>query len=127
MKALIWKRHAARNRSFKVCTDLIIYCGFLQPLFQPEFSDQIMCLKEVYFRAEVLPKALRWDLIGLHFRALEILVNNETFSPNVETVVILVAGFSFSELSKHGCLLVKNTILFVFFPITKGSPLSRRM
>lgn len=75
----------------------------------------------------MLPKALRWDLIGLHIRVLEILVSNETFFPNVESVVILVAGFSFSELSKHGCLLDKNTILFVFFPITKGSPLSRRM
>lgn len=57
----------------------------------------------------MLPKALRWDLIGLHIRVLEILVNNETFFPNVKSVVILVAGFSFSELSKHGCLLVKNT------------------
>ena len=75
----------------------------------------------------MLPKALRWDLIGLHIRVLEMLVNNETFFPNVESVVILVAGFSFTELSKHGCLVVKNMVLFVFFPIPKGSPLPRRM
>ena len=55
LKALICKRNAARNGSFRVFTDLIIYYGFLQTFLQPKFSDQIMCPQKVYFRAKMLP------------------------------------------------------------------------
>lgn len=73
-------------------------------------------MSNLYFKAKKLPIALSMDWMDLTVGVLEILVNRDLFL-NVDSV-IHITSFSFNELSKHGRLVVKNKLLFIFFPIT---------
>lgn len=51
----------------------------------------------------------------------------DPFILNVESVIFLLTGFSFSELSKHGCLVVQNKIQLVLHSCNYASALPRRV